>query len=637
VKPRRLPLTLALMLSLATCAAKRTDLNPPSLVARAEQQGQSDRAAAIAALEGYLAGNPDPAIAPWAMVYAGEEHRLNGDNAGARPWFEKAADRYPTHPLKQSAVLGMALVDAASSLSGNTAATLALVPESGVLPTMNADRYRLLARLANDDGEPYAKVSEDVQKALRYAEADPAVQARVSKALADLAQDPASAPSASADDPAAALNAVRGALRRKDFASVSQRVADLTARWPDSPEAKTAAYLGKRAAAGDPATANRVGVLLPLSGEYSPPGISVKEAITLANQREGSPLELVFYDTQGSADKAVAGLDQLVLQKGCMAVMGPLLRPEVEAVSAAAQGYGEPLIVLSQYMDAGSTEDYVYGAFLTVQQQSDALVKHAFDVRGIEKFAILYPKNAYGESAAAAFTASVKSHGGTVTDSLPYEPDAHDFLDVARTLGHKANRSGELYRLRREAEAKGQDPSKITVPPAYEFQAVFIPDNARRSSLVASALAYEEFPVGTFRPRSGEQPVVLLGLNGWNSPDLLEGGKYLREALFVDAFLPTDPSVETFVRSFQQELGRTPIVVDAMAYDAARLVIQATRKAGVDRVTLRRDLTDARIDSPVARGDHFGPDRALARDLYVLTLSSQGITLADAAANPETP
>lgn len=637
MKPRRLPLTLALMLSLATCAAKRTDLNPPSLVARAEQQGQSDRAAAIAALEGYLAGNPDPAIAPWAMVYAGEEHRLNGDNAGARPWFEKAADRYPTHPLKQSAVLGMALVDAASSLSGNTAATLALVPESGVLPTMNADRYRLLARLANDDGEPYAKVSEDVQKALRYAEADPAVQARVSKALADLAQDPASAPSASADDPAAALNAVRGALRRKDFASVSQRVADLTARWPDSPEAKTAAYLGKRAAAGDPATANRVGVLLPLSGEYSPPGISVKEAITLANQREGSPLELVFYDTQGSADKAVAGLDQLVLQKGCMAVMGPLLRPEVEAVSAAAQGYGEPLIVLSQYMDAGSTEDYVYGAFLTVQQQSDALVKHAFDVRGIEKFAILYPKNAYGESAAAAFTASVKSHGGTVTDSLPYEPDAHDFLDVARTLGHKANRSGELYRLRREAEAKGQDPSKITVPPAYEFQAVFIPDNARRSSLVASALAYEEFPVGTFRPRSGEQPVVLLGLNGWNSPDLLEGGKYLREALFVDAFLPTDPSVETFVRSFQQELGRTPIVVDAMAYDAARLVIQATRKAGVDRVTLRRDLTDARIDSPVARGDHFGPDRALARDLYVLTLSSQGITLADAAANPETP
>jgi branched-chain amino acid transport system substrate-binding protein len=131
--------------------------------------------------------------------------------------------------------------------------------------------------------------------------------------------------------------------------------------------------------------------------------------------------------------------------------------------------------------------------------------------------------------------------------------------------------------------------------------------------------------------------VVLLGLNGWNSPDLLEGGKYLRDALFVDAFLPTDPSVDGFVHDFQQELGRKPIVVDAMAYDAARLVIQATRKAGADRVALHRGLAEARIDAPVARGDHFGPDHALARDLYVLTLSSQGITLADTAANPETP
>ncbi len=636
---RRIPLALALVLSLATCAAKKPGLSPPSVVARAEAQGSEDRAAAIADLERYLAGTPEPEVAPWAMVYAGEQRRLNGDLEKARAWFERAAERYPTHQLKPSAVLGMALVDATRSLSGNTAATLALVPENGVVPTMNADRHRLLARLAYEEGEPRAKVDSHVSKALSYAEADPAVEKRVRSALADLIDRPDDASAPAADDASNALNGVRGALKRRDFAAVATQSAALSARWPDSEEAKIAAALARRAAAGDPTTAGRVGVLLPLSGEYGPPGTAVKEAISLANEREGRPLELLFIDTAGSADKAVAGLDQLVLEKGCMAVIGPLLRPEVEAVGAAAQRYEIPLIVLSQHLEPDQLGDFVFGGFLTVQQQTDALVAHAFDTRGIQNFAVLYPKNTYGESARAAFLASVTEKGGHVTKEVGYNPDARDFLDVARELGAKQDRAGELYRLRKAAEARGEDPSKVTIPPAVNFEAVFIPDNARRSSLIASALAYEEFSVGTFRPRYGEEPIVLLGLNGWNSPDLAEGGKYMRDAIFVDAFLLSDPGVDSFVDAFQREMDRKPMVVDAMAYDAARLVAAATRKAGSDRVALRRLLSDVRIDGPVARGDHFDADRSLQRDLVVLTLGPQGIAPASApdVAPPDAP
>ncbi len=636
--PRRIPLLLTLAFSLATCAAKKPGLNPPALVAKAEAQAPEDRAAAIASLERYLAGTPDPEVAPWAMVYAGEQRRLNGDLDKARTWFERAAERYPTHALKPSAVLGMALVDATRSLSGNTAATLSLVPENGVVSTMNADRYRLLARLAYEDGEDREKVRGLAEKAVTYAEADPAVEKRVRGAVADLL-DPKGGEAPVADTAASALDGVRSALKRKDFEAVAKRAEELKTRWPDSPEARGAAALARRAAAGDPTTPNRVGVLLPLSGEYGPPGTAVKEAISLANEREGRPLELVFVDTAGSVDKAVKGLDQLILEKGCMAVLGPLLRPEVEAVSAAAQDYEVPLVVLSQHLESDSQSPYVFGAFLTVRQQTDALVAHAFDVRGIQNFAVLYPKNAYGESARAAFSASVAAKGAKITDEIGYDPDARDFLDVARQLGHKADRAGELYRLRKAAEARGEDPSKVTVPPQVQFEAVFIPDNARRSSLVASALAYEEFPVGTFRPRYGEPPIVLLGLNGWNSPDLAEGGKYMRDALFVDAFLTSDPGVDGFVDAWQRELGRKPMVVDAMAYDAARLVAAATKKAATDRVALRRLLTETRIDGPVARGDHFSADRALERDLYVLTLGPQGIAPASApeVAPPDAP
>lgn len=629
---QRLLLAFGLLLSLSTCAARKSALDPPAIVARAEAQGLTDRARAISTLEGFLADNPDPAVAPWAMVYAGEQRRLAGDMEKARTWFERAAERYPTHPLKNAAVLGMALVDAQTSLSGNTEATLQLQSDTAVPATMNADRYRLLARVAADEGAPPGKVRETARKALAYASADPEVEARVSRSLADLlGQSDAPAPAASA---AVALDEVRAALRSHDLDGVVKLAEELQARWPDSDEARVSAALARRAKAGDPTRPNRVGVLLPLSGEYAPPGNSIKEAISLANEREGRPLEIVFVDTAGSPDKAVAALDELVLKQGCMAVVGPLLRPEVEAVSAAANAYEVPLIVLSQYVDIAHTGGWVWSAFLTVEQQVDALAAHAVTTRGLQRFAVLYPKNAYGESARAAFLAAVGARGGQVVTELGYDPEAKDFLDVARLLGQKQDRAAELYRLRRQAEAEGRDPSKVTVPPKVEFQAVFIPDNARRSSLVASALAYEEFPVGTFRPRWDQEPIVLLGLNGWNSPDLAEGGKYMRDSIFVDAFLTTDPQVDGFVDAFQSALDRKPMVVDAMAYDAARIVAQATKKAGADRSALRQLLGEVRIDGPVARGNHFAEDRQLDRELHVLTLSAQGIVPASVVVEP---
>lgn len=619
---RSLRALFLLFLGLATCAARRPPALP-AVVERAVAQAPDDRAAAIETLESYLAGKPDPAVEPIAMVYAGEEHRLAGDPQKARVWFEKVAERYPTHPAKQAAVLGMALVDATGGMTGNLAATLQLIDEDGVPATMNADRYRLLAVLGKEEGTSPGKVKDYARKAAAYAEADPPVAERVKKSLRGVADsdEPAAAP----DSASVALDQIRADLAAKRFSKVSEGAAALAAQWPDAPEVKTANALAKRAAAGDPVVAGKVGVLLPLTGEYSQPGTHMREAIQLANDRSGKGLQLVFMDTAGSADKALAALDDLVLKQGVVAVLGPLLKPEVEAVAAASAAYEVPLVALTQNVEPTGLGPYVFNGALTLDQQVAALADYGAQKRGFTRYAVLYPKNSYGESARAAFSKAAASRGGSVVQEIGYDPEARDFLDVARLLGQKANRSSELARLRREAEAAGQDPSKVTVPPKVEFDAIFIPDNARRASLVASALAYEEFPVGTFRPRYDQKSIALMGLNGWNSADLEEGGRYMRNCIFVDAFLPTDPGSESFVRGFESALKRKPIVVDAVAYDAARLLAAAAGEAGADRVAMRASLASTRIDGAVARGDHFGADRDVARELYVLTLSAQGI------------
>lgn len=638
---RRLAIA-ALLLSLTSVAARRGELAPPDWVAEAAETGGTDRAAAITSLERYLAGKTDPEIEPWALVWAGEQRRLSGENNKARAWFEKAAERYPAHPTKEAAVLGMALVDAETSLSGNTLATLQLIGDRAIPPTMNADRYRLLARVGADEGTQSSKVRELARRSLEYAQGDPTVVARVRGSLADLLPADGAAPTSSQAADVAALEQIRAALRARDYDGAAAQGKRFAEAFPDSPLLSTAQGLTRRAEARDPQVANRVGVLLPLSGEYAPPGERLKAAIAWANDREGGPLELIFVDTKGDPATAVAQLDKLVLEKGCVAVLGPLLKPEIEAAARAAQTLEVPLVALGKD-DPTAAGDYVFNAQLTVEEQVDAMAAFAIQRRNLTTFAVLYPKNAYGDNARDLFTASVTRLGGQVVKVEGYEPDAKDFLDVARRLGSKdfKAQAGELARLRREAEAKGQDPSKVTLPPKVDFQAIFIPDSVQRSSLVVSALAYEEFSVGAFRAHRGDTPVVLLGLNGWNSADLARvGGQYMRGSLFVDAFDEGAADASSFVSAYERAHGRKPMVLDAVASDMTRVVAAAARKAGADRQAMRGQLVSATVEAPISGGDQFGEDRALDHEIQVLTLTSGGITAApqmdpDAAPPPQ--
>ena len=101
----------------------------------------------------------------------GRTAQAGPDPPVARAWFGSSAAEHPTSPLKDVALLGMALIDAEGGISGNTAASLQLLGQRGVPDSMNADRYRLLARIAADDGSNPADVKEYVRKAVVFARA----------------------------------------------------------------------------------------------------------------------------------------------------------------------------------------------------------------------------------------------------------------------------------------------------------------------------------------------------------------------------------------------------------------------------------------------------------------------------------
>ncbi len=639
--PLRRLLVAATFVLLSTGGRNRKPPAVPPQVLAGQVAAASDRAEGIAQLEALAADRSQPDLQPWAQVWAGEARRVAGDADVARGWFEAAAGDHPTHVVKDAAILGMALVDAQAHMTGNTLATLQLMDPAVAPDTMRADRLRILARTAANEGTPGKRVREMAEEALRWAAADPVVEQRVRLVLADLLpRADGSRPDAvmridpETGDPlppqAVALAAARDAMARDELDAVIRQADALIASWPDSDEAAQAGWLKQRAEAGDPTVAGRVGVLLPLTGEYAPPAQRLRDAITLANDRAGKPLDLVFRDTAGDPDTALDAARDLVLAQGCVALIGPLHRDAVAAAAPAAQGMGVPMVALTQSGDPTKVGEYVYRGFLSLESQVDALLDHATAARGFTRFAVLHPSNAYGEQARDLFVSAAGARGVSVTQIVSYDPTATDFREQAQQLGQKdyVQRSDEYRKLKKAAVERHQDPDKVVLPPIIDFDAIFIPDNYRRAALVASSLAYEEFPIGVFRPRTGDAGVTLLGLNAWNNDAIIEsGGEYMRDAVFVDAFDAdaNDPAVVAFVDAYTMAFERRPIVLDAVAYDAASVLSVAVQAGGQDRDEIRKQLHDVRLMTPVTGAVGFNDAREVDRKLLVLTVGSERI------------
>jgi ABC-type branched-subunit amino acid transport system substrate-binding protein len=119
-----------------------------------------------------------------------------------------------------------------------------------------------------------------------------------------------------------------------------------------------------------------------------------------------------------------------------------------------------------------------------------------------------------------------------------------------------------------------------------------------------------------------------MGLNGWHDDQLaVDGAKYVRGAVFVDAFDPRDdtPSIASFTDAYRAAFHRDPGVLDAIGTDALRFVVEALGTGAMDRRSLRDALAVTVLESPVAGGDRFNADREVVHKLRVFRVGHQAI------------
>lgn len=254
----------------------------------------------------------------------------------------------------------------------------------------------------------------------------------------------------------AQLTAATDAAAPADPTAV-RRAAEWRARHPNhpgaallpQPQAGTAAV-----ALSAPGGPTAVALLLPLSGRQQAAGVAVRDGFLAAYlERPDVAPRVRVYDTAALGASAAY---QKAVEDGAQFVVGPLTREDVAAL-AAVQQIPVPTLALNGYAGGAAPPAFLFQFALDPEQEArEAARRIAGD--GLARGIALFPRNAWGERVAAAFTAELQTAGVELTGSQYYEPATRDFSGALRAAlgryGGAGDRTADNSPVRRDAAAE---------------------------------------------------------------------------------------------------------------------------------------------------------------------------------------
>lgn len=647
---RALALSLVALFLLPACAGIRLPERRASeaerhAYARALEPLPGDPSLAAQRLRDFRAAFPKSPLSDDAGVKLAELALEGDDPAAAARWYAVVIGEQPDADRSDRARLGLARIEAAR---GNEARARQLLEElrvSRLAPEERRDAWRLAADLATD---PVARLRylaalrgeepDEQARALLDLEIDELLAgmdrgdleraadqierrvpaARIRLELADRALGAGDASRASSALAEAERLALEPAYAERQSA-LRKRLRLKQAGPPPVVELPTYAEALRRGRPEVASATGTLGVVLPLSGPFANVGEETLQGVLLAagvfdalgSSAERPDVRLLVRDSAGDAARAAAAVRELAAREDVLAIVGPILSEACESAAAAADAAGIPLLTLTAREEVARGRPWVMRVRTRAQHEVDAVVDYAMEVLEARRFAILYPRDAYGTNVRAFFWDAVEARGGRVVGVAAYDPAATDFAEPIRQLvgwvlltpeeeaavrerERMMNRAARLppeeaAALRQEARAM-IGPEGRPLPPVVDFDALFIPDSHERLVLIAPQLAFHRV-----------EGMTLLGPSGWNHPDVVRiGRQHVEGAVFAANFHPESefPPVQSFVRRFRATFDRDPDDFAAQAYDAAMLALAPLARG----YTTRDGVRDAILASPVHAG-----------------------------------
>ncbi|MDX8412887.1 MAG: penicillin-binding protein activator [Mariprofundales bacterium] len=335
----------------------------------------------------------------------------------------------------------------------------------------------------------------------------------------------------------------QGVINRALFAAYYQEVARIALMRGDREFLATIAGWARQDIAGTAASrmirrwnsgssrAVNIGVLLPLSGQYARFGAQALHGVRMAVDRlpYGHNISLVVADSEGRGEATIAGYHRLIAA-GCVAVIGPVLADDVQALAPylhadvpvialtnqrALAGLASPLFVHS----VGAQVQTAFLAEWVRKQIKNSRIKGEHDQP--LQAVVIASKGSASQASSALFRQLLEADGSVVVHQLTVEDAVDQRL--------------QLIDLRRDTD------DGMLLDELDQDLALFIAETDLQPALSANIVAI-------YLPLSGEQVVRLsgqlayvglnrvrlLGDSRWQDGHLLDDhGRYLTAARIV--------------------------------------------------------------------------------------------------------
>ena len=386
----------------------------------------------------------------------------------------------------------------------------------------------------------------------------------------------------------------------------------------------------------------RVGVLLPLTGRFEVPGNNARRGIEMAladlqNTLESplAELELVLFDTEGSPDLAVEGARKLATEDEVLAILGPIIGDEAEAVGAVADELGIPVMMNSQRSNVTKGHPTVFNNWVSPEEQVDAALNYVLNDLEVTRFAIAYPERETAARMVDQFWSGLEEAGREVPFIESYPSGTTDFTKVARRftgIHYWKEPPGEIdYVLphlpqRRKAHL---DSMPRKTEPGIEFEAFFVPDHFAAMAMFVPGFVAESINLSGYFGDHRGPAVPLIGGAALNHPDLLKrGGRFANGLLLVDSFFAGshEDVVQRFVLQYELLHDAPPAILGAACYDSARFLFELIERGNIYREDLVASLGLNSPSASVLRSTGFNEEREMEHSMLVLQVQKGKFT-----------
>ena len=300
----------------------------------------------------------------------------------------------------------------------------------------------------------------------------------------------------------------------------------------------------------------------------------------------GKKLKVLTEDDQSKPEEAATAATKLISQNRVVALIGEVASSRSLAAAPIAQSNKVPMISPSSTNPrVTQVGDYIFRVCFIDPFQGSVMAKFVANTLKLKRVAILYDvRNDYSVGLRNFFTEKFKGLGGQIIGEQSYSEGDSDFR-------------AQLTQL------KSLKPEAIYVP-GYYTEAGTVARQARELGLT----------------------VPLLGGDGWDSPKLFEiGGEAIKGSYISNHYSVDDPSptIQKFVADYKAKNGAVPDALAALAYDAAKILADAIKRAGTTEGPKLRDAIAATKDFDGVTGRiTIDKDRNAIKPAVVLKVGS---------------